>query len=90
MTLESEVGSVEICASLSEMADKVVKAKTEYDPAAKIWRGPRQPDRYPPDTSLGSVLIENLLKDPEHVGQVSKSEYLWKSGRNYFVKVLKC
>lgn len=54
------------------MSHKVIAAKTIYDAGAKIWRGPQQPDRHAPDTTLGSVLIDTLLKDPEQVAQVCK------------------
>lgn len=56
--------------SRSEMSEKLVGSKTEYDADAKIWRGPQMPDRYEPDTPLGRILIESLLEEPEHVAQV--------------------
>lgn len=49
----------------------MISTKSIYDDKEKIWRGLHAPLLYDLNTSLGSAILEALMKDPNHITQVN-------------------
>uniref|UniRef100_A0A1A9VRF4 AMP-dependent synthetase/ligase domain-containing protein n=1 Tax=Glossina austeni TaxID=7395 RepID=A0A1A9VRF4_GLOAU len=48
----------------------MISTKSIYDDKEKIWRGIDAPLLYGPNISLGSAILEALMKDPNHITQI--------------------
>ncbi|XP_070495307.1 uncharacterized protein [Chironomus tepperi] len=44
--------------------------KSIYDPATKIWSGPRCPPMYNPDANLGYLFMQRLIQQPKSIFQI--------------------
>ncbi|XP_037931995.1 probable 4-coumarate--CoA ligase 3 [Teleopsis dalmanni] len=44
--------------------------KTTFDPETKIWSGINMSPKFGPDCSIGKVVLDALLKEPDHICQI--------------------
>uniref|UniRef100_A0A1A9WFD4 AMP-dependent synthetase/ligase domain-containing protein n=1 Tax=Glossina brevipalpis TaxID=37001 RepID=A0A1A9WFD4_9MUSC len=48
----------------------MISTQTTYNSEKKIWHGLQKPLDYGPNSSLGSAILESLMKDPNHITQI--------------------
>lgn len=50
------------------------QSTTKYNPDTLTWCGPAVPSLYNPQISLGEVIVAQLARHPQHIGQISHED----------------